>query len=315
MGHPREEVETAFARFLELGAHNRDWPAWAGLFTDDARYIEHNLGEFTGRAEIERWIVKEMAPFGAMTFSIDWSIIEGDRVAFYIWNHLPDPEGGDARYSFPNLSVIEYAGDGKWGFEEDLYNPADANRVVGDWFRAGGSTDTPPDESLTAIPDHTPAPSTASHPREEIEEAFERYRQRGATAVGTGDWDQWAEQFTEDARYYEHHYGRFSGREEIRAWIKGVMQPFPTMEFPFEWVMIDGNRVVAYVQNRLPDPAGGDERYEFPTGVILHYAGDDRWSYEEDAYNPDEAPPVVERWLAAGGKLPDDFNLEELIGG
>jgi predicted SnoaL-like aldol condensation-catalyzing enzyme len=309
MAHPREEIEEAFAEFVRLGAEGRDWPAWAGLFTEDAEYIEHNLGQFHGRDEITAWIVREMTPFPNMTFSIDWHVVEDDRVAFYIWNHLPDPAGGDARYSFPNISLIDYAGEGQWSREEDFYNPADANRVVGDWFRAGGSARTPADESLRMIPDHTPELPVGEHSRDEVEAAFHRYVERGRKAVETGDWETWSRQFVDDARYYEHHYGRFSGREAIRDWIVGVMQPFPDMDFPTEWYGIDGNRVVFVAQNRLPDPTGGDAEYQFPVAVVLHYAGDDRWAYEEDCYNPDEAPQVVTAWLEAGGSLPEGLEL------
>jgi hypothetical protein len=37
---------------------------------------------------------------------------------------------------------------------------------------------------------------------------------------------------------------------------------------------------------------------------ILHYAGNGKWSYEEDVYNPREAQAVVEAWIAAGGVIP-----------
>ena len=78
----------------------------------------------------------------------------------------------------------------------------------------------------------------------------------------------------DDARYHEHHYGKFSGRDAIETWITGVMQPFPEMDFPVEWRVIDGNRVVMLCQNRLPDPTGGDTVYQFPTLVVLHYDHD-----------------------------------------
>ena len=158
-------------------------------------------------------------------------------------------------------------------------------------------------------PDYTPEPVATVFPREEIEAEFAKYRERAQTAVKTGDWDPWANQFTEDARYFEHHYGKFYGREEIRTWINGVMQPFPTMEFPYEWWMIDGNRLVFWCQNRLPDPQGGDRVFDVPTLCILHYAGDGQWSYEEDVYNPREFPEVVTAWLEAGGELPPDFDI------
>ena len=163
MGHPREEVEAAFETFIQRGVVERDWPAWAALFTDDAEYIEHNLGTFQGQPAIHDWIVDAMTPFPNMTFSVDWHVIEGDRVAFYIWNHLPDPEGGDAFHSFPNISLIDYAGDGKWSREEDFYNPNDANRVVGGWYKAGGSKATPENDDLVAPEDWAPLPRPPEH--------------------------------------------------------------------------------------------------------------------------------------------------------
>src|SRR5579862_6871084 len=97
---PRSEVEEAFAEFRKRGIGEFDWPGWADLFTDDARYIEHNLGTFEGRAAIKEWIVSTMAQFSAMSFEIDWWIFGEDRVVFDIWNLLPDPAGGTAHYGF-----------------------------------------------------------------------------------------------------------------------------------------------------------------------------------------------------------------------
>ena len=51
--YERAEIEAAWAEFQLHGAQNEDWPAWAGMFTEDARYEEHNLGVFEGRAAIE----------------------------------------------------------------------------------------------------------------------------------------------------------------------------------------------------------------------------------------------------------------------
>jgi hypothetical protein len=68
--------------------------------------------------------------------------------------------------------------------------------------------------------------------------------------------------------------------------------------------IIDGNRVVTLIPNVLPDPTGGSERYAFDVHVILHYAGNGTWAYEEDVYNPEEAGAVIGRWVAAGGVIP-----------
>jgi predicted SnoaL-like aldol condensation-catalyzing enzyme len=308
----REEIEAAFAEYRRRGVEDHDWPGWADLFTEDAHYVEHLLGTYHGRDEIKTWIVDCMKDFPSMSLWIEWWVIDQDRVFFYIWNNLPDPTGGDTRYAFPNVTIVHYAGDGLWDHEEDLYTPADANRVVGEWLKAGGTRETPRDDSLRGVDGHAPEPVAEVFPREEIEREFEAYRKRGTDAVESGDWVTWAAQFTEDARYLEHHYGRFSGRDEITEWITGVMQPFPEMDFPVTYRLIEGNRVTSLIPNRLPDPKGGDEEHAFAAAVILHYAGNGMWSYEEDVYNPDEAAEVVGRWLEAGGTLPEGFVVPEL---
>ncbi len=298
------EITEAWAEYQKRGAVEEDWPAWAEMFTDDARYEEHNLGVFVGRPAITDFIVSTMREYAAMTVWIDWSIIDGDRIGFYIWNNLPDPTGTGKRYGFPNTTFLQYGGDGKFSFEGDYYNPADAERVFREWLSDGGRRDTPKDHSLQGIAGWNPAPPEPAFPRAEIEAEFEKYRARGSKAVATGDWDQWADQFTDDAQYREHHYGYFTSGAEIRAWIKSVMQPFPTMEFPVSWRLIDGNRVSALIPNILPPPEGDDGYYGFDVNTILHYAGDGKWSFEEDVYSPAEAQDVINRWVAAGGVIP-----------
>ena len=304
MTFPREEIETAFAEFRRRGVESHDWEAWSEMFTEDALYEEHNLGTFHGRAAIRDWIVACMADYPSMTLWIEWYQIDGDRVSFYIWNNLPDPTGTGRRFGFPNTTFLQYAGDGKFSFEGDYYNPADAERVFTDWLAAGGRRSTPPDHSLKGIEGWAPEVPSRVFPREEIEAEFEKYRQRGVLAVATGDWDQWADQFTADARYREHHYGYFSGQDEIRSWITSTMKPFPTMEFPVSYTVIDGNRVSALIPNILPPPDGDSGYYGFDVNSILHYAGEGKWSYEEDVYSPAEAGEVVRRWLKAGGTIP-----------
>ena len=120
--------------------------------------------------------------------------------------------------------------------------------------------------------------------RDELEEAFAAYQARAAEAGRTGDWAAWADQFTDDAVYVEHHYGRFEGREAIRTWICGCMGEFPGSampEFPIGWYVIDEERgwVICQVFNRMADP------------------GDGLWSYEEDVYNPAHFATMVRGWL------------------
>ena len=302
--YTRDEIEAAWAEYQKRGVQEHDWPGWADMFTDDARYEEHNLGVFEGKAAIKTFIVDIMKEYAAMTLWIEWSIIDGDRIGFYIWNNLPDPTGSGKRYGVPNTTFLQYGGNGKFSFEADYYNPADAERVFKEWLTDGGRRDTPQDRSLRGIDGWNPEPPQPAFPRDEVQAEFEKYRQRAALAVESGDWDQWADQFTDDAHYREHHYGYYSSGAEIRAWIKSVMQPFPTMEFPPSFALIDGNRVSTLIPNILPAPEGDDGYYGFDVNTILHYAGNGKWSFEEDVYSPAEAQDTINRWIAAGGVIP-----------
>jgi hypothetical protein len=139
----------------------------------------------------------------------------------------------------------------------------------------------------------------------EIESAFADYQQRAADAATSGDWGPWVDQFTEDATYIEHHFGTFAGRAAIGDWISKTMADYPGRHmnaFPIEWAVIDEERgwVVCQVWNRMADPGDGrlHQEYNF---TLLKYAGDGRWSYEEDIYNPLRFGAMVAEWEAAGG--------------
>lgn len=149
--------------------------------------------------------------------------------------------------------------------------------------------------------------------RDELETAFANYQNTVVEATNTGDWNVFADQFTEDATYNEHGYGQFSGREEIRRWVTRTMTAFPATRmtaFPVSWYVIDEERgwVVCEVQNPMEDPGDGTE-HGAPNITILHYAGDNLWSHEEDAYNPMNFLAMAKKWCRhaeAAGNLPDD---------
>ena len=142
-----------------------------------------------------------------------------------------------------------------------------------------------------------------AYSRSEMEAAFRRFNETAAHGGATGDWVPWSECFTEDATYYEHHYGHFTGRAEILAWITATMAEFPNnemTEFPAEWTMIDEERgwLLCAIWNRFK-PIGDGEVYQEINWTMLHYAGNGQWSYEEDIYNPNEFGVMVGRYLKA----------------
>jgi len=150
--------------------------------------------------------------------------------------------------------------------------------------------------------------------RAELENALRIYNAARDQACKTGDWSVWADLFTEDAEYIEHAYGTFRGRGKIHEWITKVMAPFPAMTFPQDWVVFDeeNGAILFQCQNRLPHPTDPDgPPFQFPNWTRLVYAGNGKFSSEEDVYNPArEANKTVSAWLAAGGKLAASFQVD-----
>lgn len=146
--------------------------------------------------------------------------------------------------------------------------------------------------------------------REEIEQAFEKYQAAALKGAQEKDWTDWGNMFTADATYFEHQYGRFWGRENIRKWIEGVMAPFPAncmTAFPIRWYSIDVQKgwVICEVLNRMED-LGDGVIYEEPNITILHYAGNGQFRYEEDAYDRKRMGEMVVRWIKAKEKADAD---------
>ena len=165
--------------------------------------------------------------------------------------------------------------------------------------RAGGTAASGPPAR-----EHAPVGNWS---RAEIEDAFARYQEAAAAAGATGDWNGWADLFTDDATYIEHHYGTLHGREEIRRWIDQTMSSPPGSDmpsFPVEWYVVDEERgwVVCQVWNRMADPGDGSVHQEY-NFTRLKYAGDGRWSYEEDIYNPLRFGEMVKGWYEAKARL------------
>ena len=139
--------------------------------------------------------------------------------------------------------------------------------------------------------------------KEEIQAAFNDFQVAAFKGAQSQDWRDWAECFTEDATYFEHHYGKFWGRENIFKWITDTMAPWPVnamTAFPISWCSIDVEKgwVFCEVMNRMED-LGDGQIYEEPNITILHYAGNGLFSYEEDAYNPENMGKMIGRWIAA----------------
>jgi len=136
----RQELEDAFERYQDTArraAETHDWNVFADQFTEDATYIEHLFGEFRGRESIRAWITETMDRWPGtemVDFPIGWYIIDEDRgwIACQIWNVMGDPGDGND-YREQNVSLLKYAGDGLWSYEEDVYNPGRFVEMIQRW--------------------------------------------------------------------------------------------------------------------------------------------------------------------------------------
>jgi uncharacterized protein (TIGR02246 family) len=150
--------------------------------------------------------------------------------------------------------------------------------------------------------------------RDEIEQAIDTYKQVAREAGRTGNWDAWAELFTEDSMYIDHGMGVFGGREAIRTWITRTMTEFPASEmkfYPWEWYIIDEERgwVTAKIWNRMTDPGDGTVHQEYNLSYFK-YAGNGMWALEEDAYNPLHFQEMIVEWMAVRDRLAANPSLD-----
>jgi len=132
-GAERREIVEAFANYVEVAAEaarSGDWNAWTDLFTDDAIYVEHHFGVIRGQASIRRWISAVMTgPARYMDLPVEHYAIDGDVLYCYVLNRFL-PRDGSQPFQFPVVTILCYAGGGKWCYEEDVYNPAEGVRMM-----------------------------------------------------------------------------------------------------------------------------------------------------------------------------------------
>ena len=156
------EVEEAFLEYWRLGAVGEDWPAWADLFTEDATYIEHVLGTMHGRDEIRQWIVKTMDDYSELYTAYEWHMVDGNRVVVYMQNRRDDPDPTKPPIDFPGVTILDYAGDGKWSKEEDYWSVPGANRATALYKQRCAEVD--PDHAAKRTRNHWPAEPAWAHP-------------------------------------------------------------------------------------------------------------------------------------------------------
>ena len=119
----RDELERAFIHYWRTGAAGEDWDAWADLFTEDCTYFEHWYGLMHGRETVRAWIVPIMEKYRELYTAYEYHVLDPQsrRVFLYVQNRRDHPSGSGT-IDFPGITILEYAGGGKWKMEEDFWS-------------------------------------------------------------------------------------------------------------------------------------------------------------------------------------------------
>jgi ketosteroid isomerase-like protein len=153
--HDPAEIRATVDAYITLRARIEDgdatWLDLATFFTDDAVYIDPAWGRIQGIEEIRAFLVDSMRGLEDWRFPMRFAAIEGDDVVTVWTQVLPGQRDDGEPYRQTGVSLLRYAGDGKFSYEEDLLNMAHVLEDLGaSGWRPGPGFTAPP-----ANPDRT----------------------------------------------------------------------------------------------------------------------------------------------------------------
>jgi limonene-1,2-epoxide hydrolase len=122
--------------------------------------------------------------------------------------------------------------------------------------------------------------------RDEIEAVVSDYCDlRARIDDGAATWTDLARFFTDDVVYVDPAWGRIEGLDELRTFLDESMRGLDDWRFPIEYTAIDGDTVVVKWTQVLPGRRPDGSPYVQSGYSTLLYAGDGKFSYEEDLLN------------------------------
>jgi hypothetical protein len=131
-----QEVHAAFRAHWMTGSVDENWAAWPDRLTEDVRYREHFYGDMHGREAVRAWIVGLMAQRTDVHAVLDWYIVSGHRLVLNMQNRYYNPDPAGEPFDFPGLTILEYAGDGLFGYQEDYWSQRLAKVAYTSWAAA-----------------------------------------------------------------------------------------------------------------------------------------------------------------------------------
>ena len=130
-----EEIREVYGRYVatreRIQVGELPWSALGEFFTEDAVFIDPAWGRVEGREALVAWFDESMEGLQDWTFPEEWTVVEGDRVVSFWWNRLPGSRDDGAPHQAPGVSILRYAGDGRFFYEHDLLNMTEIGEVIG----------------------------------------------------------------------------------------------------------------------------------------------------------------------------------------
>ena len=123
---PGMTPEEAFHAIWTTGCINEDWARWPDHLTEDVLYVERIFGTMHGREAVRAWITDLMSVRGDVHGVLNWYMVKGDRIVLNMTNRYYHPDPAQPPIDFGGLSVLEYAGNGLFGYEEDYWDTTGA---------------------------------------------------------------------------------------------------------------------------------------------------------------------------------------------
>ena len=124
------------------------------------------------------------------------------------------------------------------------------------------------------------------HDPQAVQAAVDTYvALRGQIAAGDAHWTALADLFTDDVVYIDPAWGRVEGIDGLREFLDESMRGLEDWGFPIEYVAITGTTVVIKWDQLLPGTRPDGSRFQQSGISTLVYAGNGKFSYEEDLLN------------------------------
>jgi hypothetical protein len=149
--YPEHEVRDAWGHVLsareKIARGEAEWADVADHFTEDAVYIDPVWGRYVGREAIRKFMHDCMVGFDDWNFPTLWTVVKDNLVICAFWSRVPGRLPGGGYPDCFSLSLAIYAGDGKFCYENDVFNMAELAVLIADaGWAPPPSGHTPPEK-------------------------------------------------------------------------------------------------------------------------------------------------------------------------